>query len=96
MDPRHIITAAPVYSPIPTYTFDDDDDDDEAWEERSNPTPPLFMKSGNGDVTTFVIDPLTWLLYVIDEETEEEIIELEMQKDTELWDKTAAWTSNRP
>jgi hypothetical protein len=85
----------PVYSPIPIYTFGDDDlDDEKTWKDEVDLNPPLFMKCGKDDVMTFVIDPLTWLLYVIEEETEEELIEFEMQGDREFWDGAAAWTSD--
>lgn len=96
MDPRYPVIPAPVYSPIPVYTFDDDDrfsednEDDEAWRDEVNPTPPLFMKCGMNGVMTFVIDPLAWLLYVIEEETKEDLMEFEMQVDREFWDKAAA------
>ncbi|KAF3040987.1 hypothetical protein E8E11_001113 [Didymella keratinophila] len=60
IDPHYGITAAPVYTPIPIYTFDDDDD--ETWEDKVDPTPPLFMKSSKDGVVTFVVDPLAWLL----------------------------------
>ena len=88
MESHDGITAAPVYSPIPIYTFDDDDDD-EVWEEDVNSTPPLFMKGGVDGVMTFIIDPLAWLLYVIEEETEEDLIESEVQEDKEFWDGAA-------
>lgn len=94
-DPHYTITAAPVYSPIPIYTFDDDDlDDEKSWKDEVDLNPPLFMKCGKDDVMTFVIDPLAWLLYVIEEETEEKLIEFEMQNDREFWDGAAAWMSD--
>jgi hypothetical protein len=73
MDPHYSIIAAPVYSPIPIYTFDED----KVWEDEVSPIPPLFMNGGKN----FVIDPLAWLLYVIEEETNEELIEFEMRDD---------------
>ncbi|KAJ4399651.1 hypothetical protein N0V91_009304 [Didymella pomorum] len=73
MDPHYSIIAAPVYSPIPIYTFDED----KVWEDEVSPIPPLFMNGGKN----FVIDPLAWLLYVIEEETDKELIEFEMQDD---------------
>lgn len=76
MDPSYIITAAPVYSHIPVYTFDDDDG---VWEDEHGSAPPLLVKSGKCGVMTVVVDPFAWLLYMIEEETEEDLIEFEMQ-----------------
>ncbi|KAF1922750.1 uncharacterized protein M421DRAFT_10293 [Didymella exigua CBS 183.55] len=71
MHPRCAVTAAPVYSAIPVYTFDGDDDDDSL--KECDTTPPLIVQADEGGCVIFDIDPLAWMLYVIDEETEDEM-----------------------
>lgn len=89
MGPRYAVTAAPVYTSIPVYVLDDS----ETSLDEVNTTPQLIEKHSTGEdgPIIFEIDPLAWWLYVIEEETEEEMVEMEMEDDAEFWEKAAAW-----
>lgn len=79
MNTHYAFTAPPVYTKIPVYVIDGE----EGLLDEVDTAPPLVKEpcTGQKGPLVFKINPFAWLLYDIDEETEEEMVELEMEED---------------